>query len=47
MWEGQACCWWLQVNKEKRNRKDKNKGESSSGSGVGNGFELYDLVCFG
>jgi len=23
------------------------KGESSSGSGVGNGFELYDLVCFG
>ncbi|XP_061363980.1 protein RNA-directed DNA methylation 3 [Gastrolobium bilobum] len=23
------------------------KGESSSGSGVVNGFELYDLVCFG
>lgn len=23
------------------------KGEGSSGSGVGNGFELYDLVCFG
>ena len=29
-------------------RADKGgKEESSSGSGVVNGFELYDLVCFG
>ncbi|KAE9611796.1 putative translation protein SH3 [Lupinus albus] len=30
-----------------RDDKGSGKGESSSGSGVANGFELYDLVCFG
>ncbi|XP_019426948.1 PREDICTED: protein RNA-directed DNA methylation 3-like [Lupinus angustifolius] len=30
-----------------RDDKGGEKGESSSGSGVVNGFELYDLVCFG
>ncbi|XP_019441366.1 PREDICTED: protein RNA-directed DNA methylation 3 [Lupinus angustifolius] len=30
-----------------RDDKGGGKGESSSGSGVANGFELYDLVCFG
>ncbi|XP_050212028.1 protein RNA-directed DNA methylation 3 [Mercurialis annua] len=29
------------------NDKGGEKGESSSGSGMQNGFELYDLVCFG
>ncbi|TKY50801.1 RNA-directed DNA methylation 3 [Spatholobus suberectus] len=45
--------WLSQLYGDKKKKRvlraDKGggKGESSSGSGVGNGFELYDLVCFG